>query len=297
MRRYPSHPFFPGALWIASCLAGVAPRVAFAQSAPTQPTQRAVPFGPYHLPPDRFAPPFTLAMAAPKSPDDAIPLLEAARAKGVRIFIHLTGGRSRHQNADYSFSLERFTQLLEAFRGVDFSPYIEDGTLLGHMLFDEPHDPTNWNGKPVPFETIDAAAAASKRLFPTVPVGLGSPPSWLRRGAPYRSLDFGCAQYVAKRGDCKEWVKAEVAAAAEARLKLLFSLNVLDGGGVRTRQPMSAEQLRASGTECLRQPGILGLLMWKWDEAYFSRPDIRDALAALAAAQDSAFVLPRPVRF
>jgi len=272
-----------GALWFCLSLIVFASQAAPAQSAPTQPTQRtAVPLGPYHLPPDRFAPPFRLAMAAPTRPDEAIPLLEAARAKGVHIFIHLTGGRGRHQNPDLSFSLERFTQLLEAYRDVDFDPYVRDGTLLGHMLFDEPHDPTNWNGKPVPFETIDAAAAASKRLFPTVPVGIGSPPSWLRSGAPYKSLDFGSAQYTAKRGDPKAWVKDEVAAAAEARLKLVLSLNVLDGGAVRARQPMSAEQLGAVGKECLRQPGVLGLLMWKWDEAYFTRPDIRDVLNALA---------------
>jgi len=150
---------------------------------PAEPAN-CVPFGPFHLPEGRYGLTFTGAFRALRSPQESQAFLETARAKKMRVVIHLAGSRGAHQNQDGSFSLELFTRRLEAFRGVDFAPYVQDGTVLGHMLFDEPHDPSNWHGKPVAYETIDAAAAVSKRLFPTMPVGIGSPASYLRDGAP-----------------------------------------------------------------------------------------------------------------
>ncbi|MCX7886594.1 MAG: hypothetical protein N3B01_04960 [Verrucomicrobiae bacterium] len=239
-------------------------------------------FGPFHLPVERFGPPFTLTMAAVRTPRDAAHVLEAAQAKGVRVLIHLTGGRRHFQNADGSFSLDRFAQLLDQFRGLDFAPWIRNGTLIGHMLFDEPHDPTNWDGKPVPFATIESAAAASKRLWPNLPTAIGSPAQYLSAGAPYKHLDFSFAQYSAKRGDLDTWRRDELAHAQKAGLKPLFGLNVLRGAG--RDQPLSAEQLRRFGTALVREPVSHGLLMWKWDEEYFSRPDIRQAMEEIRAA-------------
>ena len=80
-----------------------------------------VPFGPYHLMDDKFGPPLTLTMAGPKTPEEALRFLKAAREKKTKVLIHLTGGRERHQNADKSFSVEKFAALLERFQGVDFS--------------------------------------------------------------------------------------------------------------------------------------------------------------------------------
>jgi hypothetical protein len=241
------------------------------------------PFGPFHLMPDQFGAPFSLVMAGLRTPEDAARVLDAARAKGMRVLIHLTRGRREFQNEDKSFSLDRFTRAMERFRGVDFSPWVKDGTLLGHMLFDEPHDPTNWDGKPVPFATIDAAAAASKRLWPDLPAAVGSPGRFLRDGVPYRRLDFSYAQYTVRRGDFGAWLREELAASQKAGLKPLLGLNVLGGGG--PDQPLTAAQLREFGCALVREPACRGVLFWKWDESYFSRADIGEAIETVARAR------------
>ena len=51
-----------------------------------------VPFGPYHLMQEKLGPPFTLTMAGPKTPEDALRFLRAAREKKVKVLIHLTRG-------------------------------------------------------------------------------------------------------------------------------------------------------------------------------------------------------------
>jgi dienelactone hydrolase len=125
----------------------------------------------------------------------------------------------------------------------------------------------------------------SKRLWPSLPTGIGSPPRYLSGGAPWKSLDFASAQYHAKRGDFENWLREEVALAKKAHLKLVLSLNVLHGGDTRRRdQPMSAEQLERYGTLCVQEPTAMALLMWKWDAAYFAQPKIRQALQTIANA-------------
>jgi len=129
------------------------------------------------------------------------------------LIINMAGGRHYFQEPDGAFSPSLFEERLDRFAGFDFAPYVADGTVVGHMLFDEPHDPTNRNGEPVPFPGVEDAAAYSKRLFPTPPTGVGSPPSLLEGGAPWASLDFAFAQYPARRGvwnsGCRrKWIPA-----------------------------------------------------------------------------------------
>ncbi|GIW99017.1 MAG: hypothetical protein KatS3mg111_2350 [Pirellulaceae bacterium] len=250
-----------------------------------EPANRKVPFGPFHLPPEMFGKPFNLTMAAVRSPADAIRILQAAKQNRTQVLIHLSGGRNRHRNPDGSFSLERFTIQLQRFKDVDFQPFVEDGTLIGHLLFDEPHDPSNWNGRPVPYQTIDAAAAASKRLFPELPTGVGSHASFLAAGAPFKHLDFVSAQYSARRGEFQTWLQRQVEGTQQIKLKLVISLNVLDGGDPRQRrQPMSAIMLQRTLGAAISEPTAMGVLMWKWDPGYFNRPDIRKVLAEVAGS-------------
>jgi len=75
--------------------------------------------------------------------------------------------------------VEMFNQELDLFKDIDLMSYVADGTVVGHLLFDEPQDPSNWNGAPVPFEDIEAVAAHSKALWPTLPVGVGGPASFV----------------------------------------------------------------------------------------------------------------------
>ncbi|GEM_PF-1579633 len=247
-------------------------------------------FGAYHVPDSLLVAPLTGGFRAFRDTSDARTALESARRRGVHLVIQLAGGRSRFQNPDKSFSLALYRRRLERFRDFDFAPYVRDGTIFAHGLFDEPQDPTNWNGRPVPYSVVDSAAAVSKELFPSVPTTIGAPASWLAGGAPYRCLDFAQPPYTLKRGDFNQWMMNEIEQARRARLRLIFGLNVLMGGV--NRAPLTAEQVRVFGAALAAVPDAEGLLLWKWDSAYFSDPGIEAALDSIYAVVKSR--QPRP---
>jgi hypothetical protein len=270
-----------------------------AAQAPTPPAaaERGLPFGPWHLPDDQFRAPFTGTVRGPR-PNDVLATLEAARRARFHVVLRLVRGRKGFSNPDGSFNLALWQREVDRFRGIDFAPYVRDGTLLGHFLFDEPHDPTNWNGRPVPYAVIESAAVYSKRLWPTLPTGVGAPAAFLKAGGPWPDLDFTETQYRPKKGDLVRWQAEEVAAAREAALGLVLSINVLDGNG--RGAPLSGDQLRAIGLALAGEPAACALLMWKYDKddpSYFARSDVRaavDTIARAAAARGAPPCARRP---
>lgn len=240
---------------------------------------RGLPFGPWHLPDDSFHTPFSGALRG-AHPNDVIATLEAARSAGFRVIVRLDRGRKRFRNPDGSFNLALWKKEIDRYRGLDFAPYVKDGTLLGHFLFDEPDDPTNWNGRPVPYAVIESTAAYSKRLWPTLPTGVGASAVFLQAGGRWADLDFTETQYRPKKGDVRQWRATQVAAARAAHLGLVLSINVLDGNG--RGRPLSGAQLRRFGLVLADEPSACGLFMWKYDKhdpRYFQRQDVRAAVA------------------
>ncbi len=246
----------------------------------TAPAGQGVLFGPFHLPETEFKAPYTGAFRGLKT-DNAAAILDAARAAGFRLVIQLAGSRPNYQAAGGAFSLEGYQAQLEAFKDFDFAPYVADGTIMGHMMFDEPFDPGNWNGKPVPFADIEAAAAYSKQFWPTMPVGVGAPATFLDDGAPWSALDFAFSQYISKFGEVKTWTRNEVEAARQADLGLLLSINILGGN---SRNNVTAEQLKTWGMTLISEPVVCGLLMWKYDPGYLQDANITASLAEIGQA-------------
>ena len=243
----------------------------------------ALPFGPWRLPDSLFREPFTATVLALRQ-SDAVARLDAARRAHMHVFIVLERSRRNHQNADKSFDLGEWKREIGSFRGIDFESYVADGTVLGHILIDEPHDPTNWNNAPVPYAIIDSAGAFSKSLWPALPVGVTSPPTFLA-GAALPSLDWSFAQYRPNKGDLAAWLAAQRAAARQGRLGLVLSINVLDAYG--RDAPLAASELQQIGLAMAAEPQLCALTMWKYDArdpAYFARPDIRRAVSTIAAA-------------
>jgi PKD repeat protein len=244
-----------------------------------------LPFGPFHLPDANFSAPFT-GLLRGSHPEDVVATLEEARKAHFRVMLRLVRGSSRFQNPDGSFSLELWKQEVDRYAGIDLNPYIADGTIIGHYLLDEPRDPTNWGGQPMPYATIDAAAQYSKQLWPTLPAGVGSPPSQLSDGVPFTYLDFAFAQYRAKKGDVKLWLENEINTARAAGLGVMLSLNVLEGGSP-DHTPMTSEQLRTWGLVLGAEPYVCALTLWKYDDL---DPSYFNDAAHLAAMADVALV-------
>ena len=255
--------------------------------------QVGIPFGMYHLPEAEFAPPFTSALRNGSDPAEVIPILESARKAGLKIYLNMFVSRRQIQNPDGSFSLDRWKQRIDRFRDLGLEPYIQDGTLAGNYLMDEPDSKGKWNGQSVPFADIEAAAAYSKQLWPGLTTMIRADPLFLQK-APFRwrSLDAAWSQYTTRKGSVEEYARRHAAVAKELGLGLVVGLNVLDGGdgssgleGTKIKYAaMSAAEVMHYGTVLLREPGACALLLWKYDRedrAYFLLPDIRAAMEAL----------------
>jgi hypothetical protein len=260
-------------------------------------TARGITFGAFDLPEDRFGATLTGSVRA-VGPDNILPILAAARAAGARVVVRLSRGPLYWTNADHSVNLAKWKGLVSRFKDVNIQPYIADGTLLAHYMIDEPHDPSNWGGEPVPFETIEAMAKFSKELWPGLTTVVRDFPDWLSK-APFewKYLDAAWSQYSARKGDVNAWIKTQVAYAQQEGLGLIVGLNWLDGGTSASGIPgtrsgsyaMSASQLKTFGSALATNPYACAMYSWKYSPAYLGRSDIKaavDAIAALARNRD-----------
>lgn len=225
-------------------------------------------------------------------PSNMLTLLSTARAKGARVVIKLCMGRDMWvQNADKTFSLTKWKALVDRYRKVNFSSYIADGTITGHYLIDEPSRPEKWGGKVISQSTIEAMAAYSKSIWPTLPTMVRVVPSWLAK-APitYTKLDAAWFQYASRFGNPATALAAEVVWAKKLGLALMASMNVLDGGNGSSKIPgtitgkwaMSATEVRNYGTALLSNTYICGFHTWMWKPTYYNRSDIKSAMTALS---------------
>jgi hypothetical protein len=226
------------------------------------------------------------------TPTNIIPLLNEARAKGGRLMLKLCLGRDSYvKNADGSFSLTKWKELVGRFRSVNLTPYINDGTIVGHFLVDEPHRTAKWGGKIIPQATVEAMAQYSKELWPTMTTFVHTKTDWLASTpVTYRYLDAGWTQYAVGKGEVNTWVTHEIAAAKQKGLGLVIGMNVLAGssanGGIKGYYPgyyaMSATQLKNFGTVLLNQSYGCAFFMWQYNSAYYGRSDIKAAMADLS---------------
>lgn len=227
--------------------------------------------------------------------------LQISRAKGARMIVEMASGADeRIQNADGTFSFNKWKALVYEFKAINFGSYITDGTLMGHFLIDEPQNAKKWGGKIIPQATVEAMAKYSKQLWPNLPTFVRAAPSWLDKATiTYTYLDAAWTQYEAYlRGrpampEVTTWITGEVAAARRKRLGLVVGMNVLDGGNGSSRIPgwkagdyaMSASELRSYGTALLNQTYACGFFNWTYlysGAAYMARTDIRSAMTYLS---------------
>jgi hypothetical protein len=288
--------------WGVACLLAAwiltlaSPERAASQTLATAPAAEASPgarggiaFGPQHLPEHLFGSTYTgtVWLASPRT---IMTKLEAARRARAQVILNLSSTKGS-QNPDGSFSLELWKKRVDRFKGLNFEPYIADGTLLGHYLMDEPHSANNWNGKPVPLADIEAAARYSKQLWPDMTTVVRTHPGFLEGATfPWVHVDAAWAQYSARRGDAKAYIESNVASARALGLGLVVGLNVLTGGSKEGGTPgsragtwaMSASQIREWGSILATAPYVCAVSLWKYakdDPSYFERSDIQSAAA------------------
>ena len=250
--------------------------------------RKGIPFGPFHLPQGKFGGTYNGSVTA-VPPSSLLRYLALARRTGARVILSFAGSRF-YQNANGTFSLTKWQQRVNRYRGINFSSYIKDGTLIGHYLIDEPQHAAKWGGRMVSRATLDAMAGHSKRLWPGLATVVRSPPSYLR-GYNYRYLDAAWAQYTARFGSVSSYMSANVRDAKASGLSLVVGMNTLAGSNSsgllgyyhNTRfRSMTASQIRSWGAAILTNPYPCAFLNWRWSDKYMGRADIRLAQAYLS---------------
>jgi hypothetical protein len=225
---------------------------------------------------------------------NAMSILAGVKAKGGRIVIKMCKGADGFvKNADGTFSFTKWKALVDRFRSLPLGPYINDGTIIGHFLIDEPHRAAKWGGKIIPQSTVEAMAKYSKQIWPSMTTFVRVVPSWLASSTiTYTYLDAGWLQYESFRGDISNVISTELAAAKRKGLGLMMGLNVLDGGNgsshiagwTRGKYAMSATEVRTYSTALLNQSYACGFYNWEYDmPSYYARTDIKSAMAAMSS--------------
>jgi hypothetical protein len=278
----------------------------------TAATAGGVPFGPYGL----FAnvtdfewgpAPFTSSLDNTFS-GSIVQRISAARQKGHRLLMAMTGGNSSEYTTNGKFDLAKWKARMGSFNTAAIKKAVADGvadgTIVGNKLIDEPETP-KWGGvltKP----KIDDMARYVKSMFPTLPVGIsyGAPGFKWRTSERYQVVDFVVTQYAwaynsgnvtAWRDEVLGWARAEGVTPG-------FSMNILDGGVVDKtgtwdcpgtggkgtlagRCRMTADQVRTYG-RAIGPEGCV-MLMWRYDDAFMAKSTnvsaFRDVASLLAS--------------
>ena len=234
---------------------------------------------------------------ATRFPEEGIEvLLPAAREAGVKVSIRLTGGHSRYTDPDGNFSLAMWTERLEAWRGSGLQAFVDDGTLVAHMLADDIH---NFPGKDPTAAELDEMARLSKELLPGLTTFVRERALEMPDGE-YRYVDALVNQYRHDHGTPEEYTRVQVARARELGLDVINGLNIANGGDGRSGQPgwgkdrwaMSAEEITAYGRVLGDVDGQPMFLCWEYDAEerwtdgsvgadWFDRPEQTQALREL----------------
>jgi hypothetical protein len=247
-----------------------------------------IPFGPYSLPPETYGQDFNGAYRPRWSDRSLLADLEYARRSNTRVLLNLTGSE-RYLIDEKGFSFEKWKARVDEHRNIDISSYIADGTIVGHFIMDEPEDRSNWGGTTVSHEDIDRIAQYSKEIWPDLPTVIRVVPGWLK-GYQFQYLDAAWAQYLDRFGPLDAYIATNIRDAQESGLALVGGLNVLNGGSKNSGIPghkagkfaMSANEIRTWGGALLAQPYFCAFIMWEYEPNYFSRPDIKAAMAELS---------------
>ena len=238
-----------------------------------------IPMGLFHLPNSEFAGPYNGAMRVAGT-SDLLSNLAAIKANGGKVILSLTGSQKYFLDADGHFSFTKWKGRVDRFRSVNFSSYINDGTIVGHYLIDEPYDGHNFGGQPVGGATLEAMAKYSKEIWPGMATIVRGEPYLIRWSGTYRYLDAAWAQYLWRKGDVNDYLRRNVSEAQAMGLGLVVGLNLQDGGNPNLSS-MSASDVASWGSALLSSSYPCAFISWHWESDYLGTSSMRSAMNVL----------------
>lgn len=203
--------------------------------------------------------------------------LAAIKARGGRVVLMMAGSEVNYKDAAGHFSFSMWKQRIDRFRGVNFDAYVNDGTIIGHYLIDEPQDPSNWNGQPVSPATVDAMGQYSKQLWPKMATMVRTEPKFFPSAPKY--VDAAWAQYLARFGSASDYIRRNVSEAQARGMQLVVGLNLIQGG-TPNLTPMSASEVASYGQALLSSTFPCAFISWQYKSSYLSS-DMTSAMSKL----------------
>ena len=246
-----------------------------------QPTASAfaggIPFGNFAQPVSQMGSIFNGAHEN-STPTGLLRELQEIKSRGGKVILALSGSPRYYRDGAGNFSYTKWKERVNRFRNVNFRTYIEDGTIVGHYLIDEPNDPANWNGKEVSSSMVEEMAKYSKSLWPSMVTIVRAEPRHM--GDNHRYLDAAWAQYLSRRGNVNEYIKDVVGTAQRKGLALVVGMNVLKGGTPNGTR-MTASEVENWGSALLSSGYPCAFINWEYSGDYYSSSSIRSAMSAL----------------
>jgi hypothetical protein len=241
-----------------------------------------IPIGNFNQPMSQFGSIFNGAHEN-ASPNQLLSVLQQVKSRGGKVILALSGSPKYYLDGKY-FSYNKWKERVNRYRNVNFRSYIDDGTVIGHYLIDEPNDPANWGGRPVSSATVEEMAKYSKSLWPTMPTIVRAEPRHM--GDNHRYLDAAWAQYLSRRGNVNEYIRDVVEDAQRKGLQLVVGLNVLKGGSPNGTA-MTGSEVESWGGALLSSSYPCAFINWKYTDGYMSSSSVRSAMSALRRKAES----------
>jgi len=240
-----------------------------------------IPFGTFDMPTSLFGDRYNGAMQN-IWPEFLLDQLAQIKARGGKVVLMFAGSEQFYKDGDGHFSFSKWKARVDRFRSVNFSSYVEDGTIVGHYLIDEPHDDFNWNGQPVTPAQIEEMAQYSKQIWPRMTTIVREEPGYMAQwSGTYRYLDVAWAQYAARRGDASEYLRRSVADAQKKGLGLIVGMNLLKGGNPNGTA-MSASEVQQYGSALLGSNYPCAFLSWQHNDSFLRQTGMGEAMQVLS---------------
>ncbi len=225
-------------------------------------------------------------------------LLPMAREAGWRVTLRMID-EHQPQTAEGDFDLRRWKAQVGRWRDTGVQEFIDDGTLVGHMLLD---DITNFEGDDPTAAELEEMARFSKEIMPGLMTFVRQQATHLPEpeGGRYLWVDAAVNQYHTRHGPVEAFAQEEAARSAELGLGVINGMNIADGGDgssgrsgwKKGHHPMTAEEIRRYGTVLASVPTCGMFLNWEYDgqerwidgsigSDYFDQPEIQQALREL----------------
>jgi hypothetical protein len=205
--------------------------------------------------------------------------LSQIRSRGGRVILMFAGHPRHYRDGSGHFSFDKWKDRIDDYKRLGFDQYVKDGTVIGHYLIDEPNDPRNWGGRPVPASMVEQMAKYSKSLWPGMATIVRAEPAYL--GNDHRYLDAAWAAYLWRRGDVNDYLRRNVADAQKRGLQLVVGLNVIDGGNPKLT-PMTAKEVESWGSAMLESSYPCAFIMWTHNSTYLQSNGMPNAMDALS---------------